>query len=159
MILHEQENISHNLMSFITSEHIGICLFTHKKFLENSSLAFAFQFLLNWNKDFIQCMQNDLEQSLFISQLYDRSFPVLITQRQLTHNNFEEHLRKFSELIAGLCVKDGHFSDVLTKPKLLLLFDQSSLDSKLEKMIRSFSLKLKPAIFQNSHPLSVDIYP
>jgi hypothetical protein len=154
----EQEQICQKIISYLNPEHLGVCVFTQNKFLDNSPLAFTFRFLLNWDKDFIQCYNNELDQSLFVTKLYNKNFPILFTQRLVAKNNFEENLKKTSEIIAGLCTQDHILSDAITHPKLLILCDGNFLDSHMEKIISSFKLKLKNPIFENSDALVLDLF-
>lgn len=141
----KQEAISNNLNNYFNYQHIGLCIFTNNNFFQESQLSLGLKFLLNWENSFTENFDPNLEQTLYLSHLYDRTFPVIFTKAPIAQVNLVKHLANYAELISGLSTKkDGSAIDLM-EPKLLLIVDQkidSKTFDKISKDILSFTIPM-----------------
>ncbi len=153
----QEELIGQQVTSYLNTQHIGACVFTDSHFLEKSPLAFTFHFLLNWDKQFVKYLHNELDQSLFISNLYNRNFPILFSKKPISLITIEKKLTNYTQLISGLCTQEKNIALQITSPKLLILVDQD-IDLSVENSIANFKVALKHPHFEHASTLSADLY-
>lgn len=152
-----QELIGQQFNSYLDFQHIGACIFTTDDFFKTSPLVFAFNFLLNWDQKFFENFQSEYDQSLYISNLYNRNFPVLFSKKIITKINIQKELENNAQLISGLCTQNKEISVKISTPKLLIIIEQE-IETQVEKIIGNFEIKLNHPLFENSKPLHCDIY-
>lgn len=121
----QHELLSEKLHNYLSYQHIGLCIFVEEDFFNNSPLSLALKFLLNWQNSFSEKFDSNLNHALYISNLYDRTFPVIFSKDKIKNIDFEKELKNYSQLILGLSVQDDGESKQLDNSKILIIIDQN----------------------------------
>ncbi len=133
-------HLADKLRLSLTHQHIGLCIFSEKKFFKESSFAKYINYLLDWN---INYADSDLPHHLLLPNLYNRTFPIVLWEKKLSAGDSEmlqKKLEKFKSLLQGLVQRQAKPNAPLSNFKALVILDQDLSDAaeeKLKKIIKN----------------------
>lgn len=158
-----KEIIIKDLSNYLKYNHIGLCLFTSENFFEDSELSLALKFLLNWKNNLTTNFNKKFDQSLFLSNLYDRNFPVIFNKKRITQASaVDDYLNNYAQLISGLCIKHNAEQIEFNNPQILVIVDQDIEDNKINKdflkNIKTFKYSLDEQKFSSQSYLTYDLF-
>ena len=144
---------------FITSDHIGICVFSKANFFLKSPYAMAINYFLDWQS--LDVEENSATDLMFLPTIYNRTFPVILNQNKIDEGDITKKLKSLALLIPGLTGKQENNIIEIPSPKIALVFDDhydADVFIKTKKILSSLAFPIRDEYLKTQDDLRFDLF-